>query len=356
MLDGLRGIAAFAVIFDHVPSGTLGDLIPQRYLAVDFFFVLSGFVLAHAYGERLQAGWSPLSFLRARFIRLYPLYLAGLLIGLAIAVVNALRGWGGDLSEIFAIAAFGLFFLPTPPILATAGSQLYPLNGPAWSLFFELVANLAYALIARFLNWRILVAILSVAAVFVVVTLFDQADVRGPGWLWPHFGAGLARVIFDFFAGVAIYRLRASVKFPALPWWLAILSFLVVIALPVETSWAAAYDAIAAVVLMPALVSVAAGTKVSGTVGKFFSSFGLLSYGVYALHVPIFAALQSALPSLHVALSETPLMALLVAILAAISATIAHRLYDRPFRKWLTRFLPGQTKRKEVHNARGEDT
>ena len=67
LLDGLRGVAAFAVILDHVPGGWLGDLVPGRYLSVDFFFVLSGFVLAHAYGKRLEAGWSPWDFLQARF-------------------------------------------------------------------------------------------------------------------------------------------------------------------------------------------------------------------------------------------------------------------------------------------------
>jgi peptidoglycan/LPS O-acetylase OafA/YrhL len=354
LLDGLRGIAAFAVIFDHVPSGAIGDLIPQRYLAVDFFFVLSGFVLAHAYGPRLSNGWSPLSFMRARFIRLYPLYLAGLLIGLSFTTLNALRGWGGDLSEIFSIAAFGVFFLPMPPIFASTGGQLYPLNAASWSLFFELAANFVYALIARFLNWRVLAAILLVSAVLVVVTLSNHADVRGPGWLWSHFDAGLARVVFDFFAGIAIYRLWTSARIPALPWWLAIAAFLVVIAFPVSREWAAAYDALAAIAIMPVLVAVAAGSTVSGRVAKVCGVFGLLSYGIYVFHGPIFGALMSVLPSLHIDLGGTWMMVALVAALAASAAAIADGLYDRPFRKWLTRVLPGRAKCEKTHTVTGE--
>src|SRR5262245_45457012 len=93
VLDGLRGLAAFAVILDHVSSVTLRHWFPGRYLAVDFFFVLSGFVLAHAYGERLQSQLSPWRFMCIRMIRLYPLYLLGLMLGLVLPMIGALRGW-----------------------------------------------------------------------------------------------------------------------------------------------------------------------------------------------------------------------------------------------------------------------
>ncbi|MEY4784719.1 MAG: hypothetical protein RIR41_2654, partial [Pseudomonadota bacterium] len=106
LLDGLRGVAAFAVILDHVPGGWLGELIPGRYLAVDFFFVLSGFVLAHAYGRGLEAGGSALDFMKARVIRLYPMYLLGLAIALSLAVLGAAGGWiGPGWGDILTVAA-----------------------------------------------------------------------------------------------------------------------------------------------------------------------------------------------------------------------------------------------------------
>ena len=351
VLDGLRGVAAFAVILDHVPGGALGDLLPGRYLAVDFFFVLSGLVLTHAYGRRLEQGWSPLTFMKARLIRLYPMYLLGLMIGLALSVMGLLRGWVGPTwSDVLTTAALGLLFLPAPPMPAFGGGSLYPFNGPAWSLFFELIANLIYALIARFLSWRMLGAILAVASVAVVYTLNRHAGTGGPGWLWEHIDAGFARVMFDFFAGVAIHRLRLMRKIPALPWWLALAGFLAVIAVPAPGEWRVVYDSAAALILMPALVALSAGSRVTGVVARICSTIGLLSYGVYVIHVPMFAALGVGAAALHVQLGEGPWLALLVAVLAAVGAAVAHVVYDTPLRGWLS----ARARKPNVRNIPGE--
>lgn len=337
LLDGLRGVAAFAVILDHVPGGVLGDLLPGRYLAVDFFFVLSGFVLAHAYGKRLEQGWSPLAFMTARLIRLYPMYLLGLLLGLALSVMGLLRGWVGPTwSDVLTTAALGLLFLPAPPMAAFGGGALYPFNAPAWSLFFELIANLVYALVARFLSWRVLGVILAVGAVAVVYTINRHAGTGGPGWLWEHLDAGLARVMFDFFAGIAIHRVWSVKRLPALPWWGAMIGFLMVVAIPAPGDWRAVYDSAAALVLMPALVALSAGAEVKGAVARVCSTIGLLSYGVYVIHVPMFAALGAVAAALHVQLGEGPWLAVLVAVLAATVAAIAHVVFDRPLRGWLS--------------------
>ncbi len=352
MLDGLRGVAAFAVILDHVPGGWLGELVPGRYLSVDFFFVLSGFVLAHAYGKRLEAGWSPWAFMTARVIRLYPMYLAALVIGLGLAVLGLMRGWvGPGWADVATVAAFSLLFLPTPPMLVNfGGGALYPFNGPAWSLFFELVANTVYGFIARFLSWRVLGVILVVGAVAVAFTVWRLGGVGGPGWLWAHVDAGLSRVMFDFFAGVAIYRLRGQMKLPALPWWLVMPLFIAVIAAQVPAEWRAVYDIAAGLVIMPVLVTLACGSQVSGAVGWVFSFLGLMSYGVYVLHVPLFAALGVAASMVHVQLPDGPVLALLVALLAGLCAWAGHYLYDQPLRKWLS----GKVKRGKTQATAGE--
>jgi len=352
MLDGLRGVAAFAVILDHVPGGWLGDLVPGRYLSVDFFFVLSGFVLAHAYGKRLESGWSPWAFMTARVIRLYPMYLAALVIGLGLAVLGLMRGWvGPGWADVATAALFSLLFLPTPPMLVNfGGGALYPFNGPAWSLFFELVANAVYGVIARFLSWRVLGVILVAGAVAVAFTVWRLGGVGGPGWLWAHVDAGLSRVMFDFFAGVAIYRLRGQMKLPALPWWLVMPLFIAVIAAPVPGEWRAVYDIAAGLVIMPVLVMLACGSQVSGAVARVFSFLGLMSYGVYVLHVPLFAALGVAAAMVHVPLPEGPVLALLVAVLAGLCAWAGHYLYDQPLRKWLS----GKARRGKTQTAAGE--
>lgn len=351
LLDGLRGVAAFAVILDHVPSGILGDFVPGRALSVDFFFVLSGFVLAHAYGGRLEAGWSPWTFMRARLIRLYPLYLAGTLIGLALAVLLLVRGWGNapSMSDLLTFGALALFFLPQPPSSAFDGAAFYPFNGPAWSLLFELIANLVYGLFARFLSLRVLLVILPVGAVLLARSVLNHPDVRGPGWLWPHLDAGLARVLFDFFAGVAIYQLRETMRLPSVPWWIAVAFFLMIIAAPVSEEWAPAYDAFTAIVLMPLLVTVACGAKVPRFMAPICTAFGVLSYGVYVLHAPLYGVLQTGLQAAHVDLPHSALAPVVVAIMAGTAAAIAHMVYDQPFRAWLEQALPGGAKGKKPH-------
>ena len=337
LLDGLRGVAAFAVILDHVPGGWLGELIPGRYLAVDFFFVLSGFVLAHAYGRGLEAGGSALDFMKARVIRLYPMYLLGMAIALSLAVLGAARGWiGPGWGDILTVAAFGLFFLPAPQTASFGNGELYPANAPAWSLFFELIANMVYALIARVLSWRVLGAILGVGAVAVAFTITRHGEVRGPGWMWVHVDAGLARVMFDFFAGVAIYRLREVLKLPALPWWAAVAAFLAVIAAAPQGGWRVAYDIAAAVVLMPVLLALASGSVVTGVVARRCAISGLLSYGVYVLHVPLLGVIRTAAAVTGLELGEGPLLAMALAVSAGIAAWVANSLYDRPVRRWLS--------------------
>lgn len=351
LLDGLRGVAAFAVILDHVPSGMLGDLVSGRALSVDFFFVLSGFVLAHAYGDKLEDGWSPWAFMRARLIRLYPLYLAGSLLGLVMVALGTWKGWqnAASLPELFTFGVLALVFLPQPPIFSYGDGPLYPANGPAWSLFFELIANLLYALLARFLSLRLLAVTLPIVAALFALSILNHSDVREPGWRWAHFDAGLARVIFGFFAGVAIYKLRARMRWPSIPWWVAVAFFLGVIAMPVSSRWAPAYDAFAAIILMPLLVGLASGSAVSGNVARTCAIFGFLSYGVYITHVPIYQAFQVVLGLLKIELPHIVFAPVIVGLLAAATTAIAGRLYDEPFRAWLSQLLPGRAKREKSH-------
>src|ERR1700679_45238 len=147
-LDGIRGVAAIMVLVFHAGSyfGALGIQISksESYLAVDLFFVLSGFVIAEAYAKRLSKGPSAVDFMKIRVIRLYPLYLLGLLIGTVFILGhlrlgdNSLNQWSGSiLAKDFLCA---LFMLPTP-----FSSSLYPINLPSWSLLFELIVNGLYA-------------------------------------------------------------------------------------------------------------------------------------------------------------------------------------------------------------------
>ena len=162
-LDGLRGVAAAAVVTRHAtdyfswgsqyipslkpgaPPVPVGPLF-ESYLAVDFFFVLSGFVLAHAYWRRLCSGMSAVEFICLRLIRLYPLYLIALVFAIAAACIEVVAG-GRSVTSLVKNIIPAVLFLPAPAL--TVFGTLFPLNMPTWSLFFELVANSGFGVIGK---------------------------------------------------------------------------------------------------------------------------------------------------------------------------------------------------------------
>lgn len=336
VLDGMRGLAALVVITDHVYSETLTGLLPGRYLAVDFFFALSGFILAHVYGRRLADGLSFVSFMRARVVRLYPLYLLGTLIGAAALAYAAAAGARPfQPSQIAVALPFALVWLPTPTAVLDYYGALFPLNGPAWSLFFEIAVNAAFALLPLRLNRVALLAIVVVSgALLIPIALaFGRLDV---GFSWTNFAAGFPRVAYGFFVGVLVYRMRGVWRIPALPAWAPFLGLLAVFMIPAPGGPRPIYELVAVLVLMPALVAVAAETRVSGRAYRLCVLLGLLSYGIYALHVPLWNVIELTLDASDVRLPGAALV-LLVAATATGAAAAAHWLYDAPVRRRLSR-------------------
>jgi len=345
LLDGLRGLAALAVILDHTPANVLGDLIPGRYLAVDFFFVLSGFVLAHAYGRRLEAGGSVIAFMRARLIRLYPLYLAGCLVGLSVALTSFVAGWQAVAPfELALLALCGVLFLPAPPLSEYGGGHLFPFNGPSWSLFFELAANLVFARLAPRLGWRLLAVLIVAGAIAVGVTVTRHQGVGGPGWLWGHFDAAMARVMFGFFSGVALYRMRAHIRMPRTPVIAPILGLIAMMAAPVPADWRAVYDAAAAIVLTPLLVAFACEAKTGPVAGRVCALLGAVSYGVYVLHAPLLSVLMLGAGAAGADLPALAVVGLTV-LVAFLATVLLQPVYEAPARRWLSQYLPGRAAR-----------
>jgi peptidoglycan/LPS O-acetylase OafA/YrhL len=333
-IDGLRGIAALLVVCRHIVPLHGGQLTFQSsYLAVELFFLFSGFVIAHAYDKRFEAGLGFWEFAKVRWLRLYPLYF----LGFAIAVLTVPLAWGLGLKTwplLPGVLIPNLFILPT--WLYFAGGLLYPFNNPSWTLFFELVANFAYALVVRRLSNRLLAAIVLASAIFLVWTAFNfhSLDV---GYNRKHFIGGFGRVFFSFFAGVAVYRLQLAKPCPIRisPWILMVAACALLVQTIPRGLDRELYDSLCAVIVFPLFAYLATSVEPGPKGAKLFALGGGTSYALYLIHAPLGGVLNQ---FFTVYGRPKGSAALGIAFIAAASviAWLAEKYYDRPVRKWLT--------------------
>jgi peptidoglycan/LPS O-acetylase OafA/YrhL len=328
-LDGLRGVAALGVVAYHLGSRLGGPAIaPRGYVAVDFFFVLSGFVIAHAYEARLAGGLSTAGFLRLRLIRLLPLSALGVLAGLAYLSARALLfpALSDTPALVAAAAALNLFLLPSPFVTPVNGGELFPANGVLWSLLFEILANLAWVGLIAGRSTRRLALAAGAGAVLAAFAILTSTT-GNPGWDWASFAGGAARVAFGFLTGVLIHRLRTQIpERAAAPFWVCALLLAAAMAAPIDDR---RWDALAAVVLAPLIVVLGVGGDRRGMGGRPPRLLGELSYPLYALHLPILMAAAGAAKAAGLAPGAWALI--LVPVIVAV-AWAALRLYDEPVR------------------------
>ncbi|TQX82850.1 MULTISPECIES: acyltransferase [unclassified Rhizobium] len=328
-IDALRGVAALVVVLFH-SSAMLGtQYFPKGYLAVDLFFVLSGFVISHVYDSRLASGMTIKTFSWIRITRFYPLYLAGLVIGVVREL--ALQATGSHFampgSEFLISAGFALFLLPFP--IPGLGGNLYNQNTPAWSLIYELIVNIAYAIALPFLTKRILAAICLVTAVGLVVVGGNAGTLDG-GALVGDVGVALLRTTFSFSLGALVYRLKLTrIPIPSL----LILAATVVALMGVRGS-SITYDLLFVFAVSPVLLILAAGNEPSNSFMPIAVFLGMASFPIYAIHRPLLLLAEAAGNLLHLPLSL--FWAVTVAFILASTYPIV-RWYDAPFRRWLQR-------------------
>lgn len=281
-LDALRGVAAILVVQRHVSETFGGHPFASSYLAVDFFFVLSGFVIAHAYDRKLTAGMSVRSFLLRRLIRLYPMFIFGLVLMTGFKFLQIGQDAQGTavawaVTFLFNAAFLPISFLASPFIL-----------GPAWSLFCEAIANIVYAPVATMrTSSRTMAAFAILGAVGVIASAltFRSLDV---GWEFSSIHAGVARVFFSFFVGVIIYRQRGRMPQTGVP--SALLSFVALVALlcvDVPDVARAYYDLVVVLLALPLIVVVGSSVSLGARAGPVCRFLGAASYPVYVLHLPL---------------------------------------------------------------------
>ncbi len=323
-LDGLRGLAAIGVALFHFDP----SIMPGGYLAVDFFFGLSGFVLQKSYAARFEEDLGIAAFMRLRIIRLYPIFALGMIVGAAFAVQGILRHSEGNMGWAIFVSSLGLnlAMLPSP-----FNGTLYPINSPSWSLFYEVLANFLLAVVLVRLRARALIALMIVAGVGLLLAGHALGSFDG-GDQWQATPTAILRTVFSFTVGLIIahfdpgYDRRNSV--------LALLCFAALWAVMKCDPGPArfALDVLAVFVVSPILLFACSRIEPSQIAVPAAAMLGEISYALYAVHLPVvhafqFVARKTGLPMWAVAM---PYLTVALGV-----AWVCTRFLDLPIRRML---------------------
>lgn len=343
-LDALRGIAAIGVVVFHMKAFFAPFSAPGGYLAVDLFFMMSGVVLSHAYEGRFAVGMGTLGFMRARLIRLYPLYLMGTVLGIAVTLASLLgrniENW--DPLSLLHAALLALFFLPN--LSARPVNQLFPLNIACWSLFFEILVNLLFAFLWPLLRSRRLIVIAVLTGVAVGLAIVHKGSID-QGSIAASFAVGLARTVFGFSVGVLIarhiqhvYRGQSNLR---------VLAIVAVVAIAI-TGWPVGelriiWDAVCVLVVFPLVVYWGTLIDPGLPLRRIATFLGVTSYAVYVLHSPLTSVLNSI--TRHFAGGTgrgvgAPCLGVAVLAVLLIGCWLVDRQIDTPIRRKLSRIIP----------------
>ena len=364
ILDGLRGVAALLVVFYHIfeglsfaAGGTVITTINHGYLAVDFFFILSGFVIGYAYDDRWGRSLTLGNFFKRRLIRLHPMIVMGAVLGVVFYVLQGSVMWDGTrvaTSMVILALLCALFFIPAAPGSCydiRGNAEMFPLNGPSWSLFFEYIGNLLYALFIHRLGNKALTALVVLTGAGLAwFMLFDVVGygMIGVGWTLDglNFFGGLLRMLFPFSLGMLLARKFQPVKVRG-AFWICSAVLLVLFCVPYIEGQAVVslnglYESVCIFLIFPALVWLGASGKTTDRRSTQICKFsGDISFPLYAVHYPVMYLFYSWLiENKYYTFGEIWPMALVVYVGSVLLAYAALKLYDEPVRKWLTkRFL-----------------
>ena len=352
ILDGLRGVAAILVVIFHILEAHNGgsrfaQIINHGYLAVDFFFLLSGFVVAYAYDDR----WTKMSqweFYKRRLIRLQPMVIMGMIIGAIFYYFQASDLFpmiaGMEVWKVIVTMVIGFTLLPIPPSLEIRGwGEMHPLNGPAWSLFFEYIANILYALVFRKFSNKVLgIFVFIFAAMLVNYTVFGpNGDVIG-GWSLnlQQMNVGFTRLLYPFFAGVLLSRLGKLIHLKG-AFWICSILIVVIFSIPrigdENTLWMnGLYESFAIILLFPLIVAIGAGGEIKNTLSiKICKALGDISYPIYIIHYPLIYWYTAWVIDNKVAIKDGYMIGIGVLVSSIVIAILCLKFYDEPVRNWL---------------------
>ncbi|MBQ7539799.1 MAG: acyltransferase [Bacteroidaceae bacterium] len=350
-LDGLRGIAALVVISYHVFEGFATSPATQTlnhgYLAVDFFFILSGFVMAYAYDSR----WTRMTtgtFLLRRLIRLHPMVIAGSILGVATFLLQGSEQWDHthvpftSVALAFLLGALLLPVFPGSSAEVRGNGELFPLNGPTWSLFFEYIGNILYAILLRRVSNAVLIAITCTLGIVLSYICIANGQL-GVGWTAADGGiwGGLIRMSFSYSLGMLIARTFRP-KEMRIPFWVSAAALTLFCIMPYagingNPVWNGLYDAFCVVVVFPIILVLTAGSPKEKSLTSHTCKFiGDLSYPLYAIHYPFMYLFFAYVWNNQLSFAQAWPYALVTVIGSILLATFLHYFYEKPLRKHLT--------------------
>ncbi|WP_276497065.1 acyltransferase family protein [Pontibacter litorisediminis] len=338
ILDGLRGVAALAVVVFHFmewvyPPDSGKNFIGHGFLAVDFFFCLSGFVIGYAYDDRMGK-MGVVEFFKARLIRLHPLVILGSVLGLLAFLFDPFAAYTGAYSTGRLILVFLCSALLIPfPVVEERAFNLFGLNAPSWSLFWEYVANIVYALVLYKLSRRYLTVLTIVAALALCFVSYRAGNLLG-GWAGENFWDGGARIAYSFSAGLLIYRSNWIIKNRLGFVGLAILLSLAFLMPHFEWNWVA--EAMVVLFYFPLLVALGAGSSLAPGVKKLCVFSGNISYPLYMTHYAVIWMFGNYFTSSKPGTTE---LSLIVSVGTALLVGVAYVVmvgYDIPVRRYLS--------------------
>jgi peptidoglycan/LPS O-acetylase OafA/YrhL len=338
ILDGLRGIAAFAVVVFHFMEWIFTDpsqnFIGHGFLAVDFFFCLSGFVIGYAYDDRI-AKMGLRNFFIARIIRLHPLVIAGSILGLLAFFFDP---FGGHLElystgKIVLTFICSLFLIPFP-VIEDRGFNLFSFNAPAWSLFWEYIANIVYALVLYKIRKNFLVVLTLISAVAICCVGYSSGNLLG-GWSGPTFWDGCARISYSFLAGLLIYRSNWIIKNKLGFAGLTILLLLAFIMPFSKLNWIA--EPLVVLFYFPLLISLGAGAVLKPGLEKICVFSGKISYPLYMTHYAFLWMFGNYYTNYKPQTSQLVLIVTASVVLLVGFAYLVMVIYDIPLRNFLNK-------------------
>lgn len=328
-LDAMRGIAALVVVMLHVGEVMHIRSVPYAYLAVDFFFMLSGFVLTRAYAPKLKSSMSTGRFMETRLIRLYPMFGLGIVLG-AIHIGGQIAIHSPNAPSVpHAAIGLALNALVLPDI--TSATTLFPFDGPGWSLFLELVINAIFALALFKMRSSILAAIAAAAGALYMWGPTGYGDI---GWSWQTLSFGLLRVCFAFPLGVLAARAFGSrVRHRTHLALLPIGAMVMLLAIDVPERFAWIHGVFASFLFMPAILWFGAVWTLPKSLERIGAALGDASYPLFAIHFPLLRIFYWVfVEKLHL---PAGLMAgIFVPACVLLSWLLFHQL-DMPARRWL---------------------